>query len=299
MEQPLVSILIPVTGNTTYLELALTSVLLQTYTNIEIIIMDPTPTNQIQMLLEKEFLPYSDKILYMKDNNYMSRLEMLNELLRISKGSYINFLMEKDLFYPTKIEKMMDYFSKDATNSIKLITSNVEFIDMHGNLLKNNEYAENKREIDLLLNSTISSNLILKHLSSIWGLSTPLFRKKDLIQPFGFFSDHQFIKEIELASWLSLVSQGSCMLIAEELTFERKNIGYKINMELITDWINLIKLTQQNSCSIIQSTKWILIKKISKWIEYLLMNKQGILTLSEREKIYSYKEYLYVLQTNN
>ncbi|MGG0044194.1 glycosyltransferase family 2 protein [Bacillus tropicus] len=53
MNRPLVSILITVTGNSTYLELALTSVLLQTYTNIEIIIRDSTPTDQIQVLLEK------------------------------------------------------------------------------------------------------------------------------------------------------------------------------------------------------------------------------------------------------
>ncbi|HDR4949055.1 TPA: glycosyltransferase [Bacillus cereus] len=294
MKQPLVSILIPVTGNASYLELSLTSVLLQTYSNIEIIIRDPTPTDQIQIFLEKEFLPYSNKITYIKSTNYMNRLEVLQELLGLSKGSYINFLLEGDLFYPTKIEEMMNYFMKDLTNSIKLITSNIAYIDIHGNQI---DKIDEIQKTDAQWNNILSSNLILKHPNSGWGLSTPLFRKKDLIQPFGCFAGHQFIKEIGVASWLTLVSKGSCRLIAEELTFERKNIDYKINMDLITDWINLLRIIQPHNFGITQTTKSKVIKKISGWIDYLLSNKHNMLTLIEREKIHEYKEYLYKLQT--
>lgn len=300
MDKPLVSILIPVTGNSTYLELALTSALLQTYTNIEIIIRDSLPTNNLQILLEKEFLPYSPTIIYIKDNRYMSRLETLQELLNLSSGTYVNFLMEKDLFYPSKIEKMMNYFSKDTTNSVKLVTSCTASIDMHGNLIDYDDNIE-KNNSDMEWDSTVSSNLILKHTNYIGGISTPLFRKQDLLQPFGFFAGHQFIREIEMATWLNLLSQGSLVCISENLIFERKNIdkqNNKIDVDLITDWINIIKLAEQNSYLVSKTTKVQIIKKIWQWINYLLINKQNILKTIEREKISNYNDYLYELQIN-
>lgn len=295
MEQPLVSILIPVIGNATYLELALTSALLQTYTNIEIIIRDPTPTDKIQILLEKEFLPYSNKINYIKDTRYMSRLEILNELLRLSNGTYASFLMEKDLFYPTKIETMMNYFLKDITNSLKLITSNKKIINMHGNLIEDVNGIDNIVRTNLNWESTISSNLILKQPNYIGGLSTPLFRKKDLILPFGSYAGHQFIKEIELASWLTLVSQGSLVVIAEELIFERQNFGGKIKMDLVIDWINFIKLIKKQGCIITKSTEYGIIKKILGWIDYLLINCKNSYSKIEQEQLHEYKNYLQFL----
>ncbi|MBJ8113118.1 glycosyltransferase family 2 protein [Bacillus cereus group sp. N6] len=300
MGKPLVSVLIPAVGNYIYLELALTSVLLQTYTNIEIIIRDPSPTDNIQILLEKDFLPYSNKITYIRDNKYMSKLNILQELLRVSNGTYINFLMEDDLFYPTKIEKMMDYFLKDVKNPVKLVTSYTDSIDMHGDLITPRNGIGEVYKTDMQWDSIVSSNFILKNKDYVGGLSVPLFRKQDLIQPFGYFAGHQFIKETAMASWLTLVTQGSLVLIAEELTFERKNLNhqkYKIEVDLITDWINVIKLTKQNSFIINKDTENYLIQKILGWINHLLLRKQNILTMIERETIQEYKEYLYVLQT--
>ncbi|PHG57686.1 glycosyltransferase [Bacillus toyonensis] len=299
MEKPLVSVLIPAIGNYINLELALTSVLLQTYTNIEIIIRDPSPTDTIQNLLEKDFLPYSTKITYIRDSKCMSKLNILQELLRISNGTYINFLMEDDLFYPTKIERMMDYFLKDATNSIKLVTSYTDSIDIHGDLIAPRTDIKKKYEMDMQWDTITSSNFILQNNDYVGGLSVPLFRKQDLILPIGYFSGHPFLKEIAMASWLTLISQGSLVLIGEELIFERKNQDpqkAKIELDLVTDWINLIKLTNQNGTIINRDTEKGLIQKILGWINHLFLKKQSMLTMIERETIQSYREYLYRLQ---
>ncbi|UIJ69710.1 glycosyltransferase (plasmid) [Bacillus cereus] len=300
MEKPLVSVLIPSMGNYINLEVALTSVLLQTYTNIEIIIRDPSSTDTIQILLEKDFLPYSDKITYIRDNKYMSKLNILQELLRISNGTYINFLMEDDWFYPTKIEKMMDCFLTDGTNSVKLVTSYTDFIDIHGDIINLHNGIEKKYEIDMQWDSIMGSNFLLKNKDYIGGLSVPLFRKQDLIQPIGCFSGHQFTKEIAMASWLTLIKQGSFVLVAEKLISERKNQNHQniqVEVDLITDWIHIVTLTKQNGGIITKVTEKLLIQKILGWIDYLLLKKTNVLTVIERETIQNYKEYLYRLQT--
>lgn len=292
MNQPLVSILIPVEGNDTYLELALTSVLLQTYTNIEIIIRDPTPTDKIKRLLEKEFLPYSKRIIYIKDNRYMPPSEIFQELLSTANGTYINFLMEKDLFYPTKIEKMINYFFNDETGSIKLVTSNIEHIDRYGNSINamNSIYKK-----DMQWDSDIGSNLVLKNQKHIGGVSAPLFRRKDLDQSFGYFAGHRFIKEIELASWLNLISKGIVVLMAEELLFERENLNVrndKVELDVIADWVNFIKASRQNACVLFKTTENYIINKILRWIEHLIATKGKFLTMEEMEEIQTYKEFL-------
>lgn len=59
IKSPLVSIVVP-TYKPRYFEAALQSALLQTYQNIEILISDDCPTQDIQDILSR-YLPYSPK----------------------------------------------------------------------------------------------------------------------------------------------------------------------------------------------------------------------------------------------
>ncbi|MEK4503495.1 glycosyltransferase [Bacillus sp. FSL R12-0069] len=295
MEQPLVSVLIPVTGNRMYLELALTSVLLQTYTNLEIIIRDPTPTDQIQIWIEKEFLPYSNKIKYIREPIYLSKVNILQKLIGLSSGEYINIMMEKDILYPTKIERMMDHFLTDNKKGIQLVTSNVAYVDMHGDKKENTSKMYHQ---DIYWDKVVIYNHLLKYSNYIGGISAPLFRKHGLVQEFGVFENQLFTTEIELASWLTLASQGSFVFLEEELTFERrkiKDIPNKITFNRILDWVHLLTGVKQKNYVITKGTINYIIKKIIKWIDYLLNNKQNALTLQDRDKLQAHKEYIYSL----
>lgn len=302
MEKPLVSVLMPVTGNPTYLELSLTSVLLQTYTNIEIIIRDSSPTDEIQILLEKNFLPYSSKIRYLREPGFSPNLQVLQNMVQYANGTYINFIMEKDLFYPTKIERMMNYFIEDLAEDIKLITAYSKKIDIHGNLSDNFNNNELVYKNDLMLDSITSGDLVLKGNNFIGSLSAPLFRKKDLTQPFGCFAQHFFLREIEMASWLTLLSQGSFVLIADDLIFERittNSEDKRVDIPLIVDWVNFIRLGLQQGFLTTLTAKNATIKRVLAWIDQLLEDKQNVLTLEERNEISEYKVYLGVLQEAN
>ncbi|WP_179876788.1 glycosyltransferase family 2 protein [Bacillus wiedmannii] len=301
MTEPLVSILIPATGNSTYLELALTSALLQTYTNIEIIIRDSSPTDEIQLMLEKDFIPYLPRIKYIKNFQYATKSQILQQMIGHANGVYINFLLEKDLFYPTKIEKMIGYFISDVGESIKLVTSCSEKIDVRGNLIDNPLDKEPIHQNDVQLDGFLSGGLILKNKDYIGGLSAPLFRKKDLIQPFGYFATHLFKKELELASWLTLLSQGSLVSITDQLIFERSgttSVTEIIDIPLIADWIQFIILGQQYGFLHSETAKTKVVNRVLLWIDVLLFNKQYIFTLEERHEILGYKNFLNELKMN-
>ncbi|MED1507592.1 MULTISPECIES: glycosyltransferase family A protein [Bacillus] len=218
---PLVSILIPVTEKTAYLKTALISALFQTYDNVEIIVRDNTSTNEIQTMIEKEFLLHYNKIIYIKNDNQMTTLQLLQSLIEDSKGQYINFLLEKDSFYPTKVEKMMEYFLSDLLNTIQLVTSSQLQIDKNEQLIQNssvNKYFLN----DIKVSGVECGNAILQRQNWIGGLSAPLLKKEGLSEPFGYLKDQPFSLEYTIATWLSVLTKGSVIYISDELSFERE-----------------------------------------------------------------------------
>jgi len=215
---PLVSILIPVIENSVYLKTTLISVLFQTYDNVEIIVRDNTLTNEIQTMLEKEFLPYYNKIIYTKNDREMTDLQLLQSLIEDSKGPYINFLLEKDSFYPTKIERMMEYFFSDALNETQLVTSSQLQIDENGQFTQNSSMKKFFLN-DIKLNGVECGNAILQGQNWIGGLTAPLLKKEGLNEAFGYIKDQSFSFEYTIAMWLSVLMRGEVVYIADELSF--------------------------------------------------------------------------------
>lgn len=291
--KPLVSILMPVFGNVMYFELALKSALLQTYSNFEIIIRDNSPTNEIQLLMKKEFLPYSKRITYIKNFAPMSIPNALQQLFDDANGEYINFLMEDDLFYPTKIEKMMDYFLQDTTKEIKLITSYRRPIHTSGDVIPDLIFTKKLYKTDTILDGITGGDSMMVTTNWIGEPTTVLFRKKDLIEPFGCFLGRHYESAIDIASWLTLLSQGKVVYIAEELSYVRiypNRNAWKTQIAIVNDWMHMIfhspskgfltevNLLQKNIDNLLQYIHNILFVEQSEFIteeqDYLLLCKK-------------------------
>ncbi|MBJ8113113.1 glycosyltransferase [Bacillus cereus group sp. N6] len=243
---PLVSILIPVTQNSVYLKATLTSALFQTYDNTEIIIRDNTLTNEIRVMVEKEFLPYYSKINYVKNDAPMTTLHLLQQLIEDSKGKYTNFLLEKDLFYPQKIEKMMRYFLSDSLNTIQLVTSSQLQIDEKGQPIQN--LNTNKLYLtDTKLSEIECRNAILQKQNWIGELTVPLFKKDQLNEPFGYFRGMPFFHEYVTAAWLTILSKGDIIYIADDLSFKRNLQETSIrNTNQKNEWDQLVLFANQS-----------------------------------------------------
>lgn len=288
--RPLVSILIPVFEKTLYFELALKSALLQTYSNFEIIIRDHSLTNDIQLLMEKEFLPYSRKIIYIKKTVPMSRPNVLQCLSKDANGEYINYLMEDDLFYPTKIEKMMNYFLSNTDKDIKLVTSHRRPIDESGNTISDLIYTKKLFKNDTILDGISGGNSMMVVTNWIGEPTTVLFRKKDLIEPFGCFLGRQYESAIDMASWLTLLAQGKLVYIADELSYVRiypNRDAWKTKMATVEDWMHMIFHSQIKG---FLTDVGFLQKNINNLLRYI----QSILSVEHSQL--TIEEYSYLLQ---
>lgn len=108
---PLISIIIPCYNVAAYVEKAIQSILQQTYTNLEILIIDDASTDNT---LEKinSFKNERIQVITFKENT--QKIGAVNEVLKKVKGDYIAFQDSDDWSEPTRIQEQLNEFLKDT-----------------------------------------------------------------------------------------------------------------------------------------------------------------------------------------
>lgn len=220
---PLVSVLIPTYNRPHYFELALQSVLQQTYKNIEIIVCDDSTNDETFKLIQPYLINYTH-IRYYKNEVNLGQFENDIQCMELAKGEYVNFLMDDDLFHPTKIEKMMKYFMEDKEQSITLVTSHRQLIDTEGNYSGELQATARIFEKDTIMDGIEAGEMMLGNVLNFIGEpTTALFRKNNLEEPFGCFGGREYICNVDMASWGDLLAKGKLVYIAETLSYYRKH----------------------------------------------------------------------------
>lgn len=173
-KKPLVSVVIPVYNGSDFLGQAIDSALAQTYTNVEVLVINDGSTDG--GLTKKIAGFYGDKIRYIeKENGGISTA--LNLGIREMKGDYFSWLSHDDLFIATKIEKQIAFLQKESNK--QLIYSDYIFIDKAGNRL------QEKKDIE----SRAGKNFIYQLLSyfPINGITTLIH--KSILKEVGYFNE--------------------------------------------------------------------------------------------------------------
>ncbi|MEK4677439.1 glycosyltransferase family 2 protein [Bacillus sp. FSL K6-2944] len=241
---PLVSIIIPTYNRLNYFQQALKSALAQTYRNIEIVVVDDSTNYETYNLIQHYLVKYPYIRYYRNKTNIGGALNFIRGF-EYSNGEYVNFLMDDDIFHPEKIETMIAYFLNDTNNEISLVTSYRPFIDENGNNIPDNIYNQKRFNEITLVNGIKAASSIISEFNWIGEPTTPLFRKKDLLEPFGVFSGRLYRSGVDIAAWLHLLSKGNLVYIPlplSNLRIHSNNISKDKNMLLyaVQDLIHLL-----------------------------------------------------------
>lgn len=124
----LVSIIITSFNYARFLPLAIESALNQTYTNIEIIVVDDGSTDHSRQIIES----YGDKIISIFKRNG-GQGSAFNTGFAASNGEVVSFLDADDLFQQEKVAKIMATWQEDPSSSV--IYHQLQGIDVAGNVL--------------------------------------------------------------------------------------------------------------------------------------------------------------------
>ena len=105
--QPLVSVIIPCFNREDYIRETVDSVLNQTYSNIELVVVDDGSADSSFSILES----YGDRIKLLHHSGHQNKGQAaaINVGLRVVAGEFVAILDSDDLFMKEKIEKQVDY----------------------------------------------------------------------------------------------------------------------------------------------------------------------------------------------
>ncbi len=109
---PTVSVLTPVYNtNHEHLRQCIESILNQTYTDFEFIILNDSPENTE---LEKLILSYRDKrIRYIKNDTNIGISQSRNKLIELARGKYIAIFDHDDIAHKTRLEKQVKFLDEN------------------------------------------------------------------------------------------------------------------------------------------------------------------------------------------
>jgi glycosyltransferase involved in cell wall biosynthesis len=135
MEIPLVSVVCLCYNQESFVETAIRSVLNQSYSNIQLIVVDDASTDNSVNVIKSVITAHpSIQFLFLKEN--LGNCKAFNRGLTLAKGSFIIDLAADDLLFPNRIEKGVQVLLEKGEN-YGVHFSDAEVIDEHGTHLYN------------------------------------------------------------------------------------------------------------------------------------------------------------------
>jgi glycosyltransferase involved in cell wall biosynthesis len=181
MRHPLISIIIPSFNSAPYIERLITSLLSQTYTNWEAIIVDNNSTDNTVELLNN-FFDSRIKIYSIHNEGIIAKSR--NLAIRNSNGTWVAFLDSDDWWTPDKLKECVKF----------IITEKFDLIYHDLFLVKNpNQNTFKKLANSRKLKSPVFDDLLL---NGNGILNSSVIVRKDLLQKIDLLSC-----EVEKASW--------------------------------------------------------------------------------------------------
>lgn len=202
---PRISVIIPTYNRQELVVAALQSVLAQTITGFEIIIVDDGSTDQTEQRLQ----PYLDRIRYVKQAN-QGVAAARNTGIRHAQGELLCFLDSDDLWLPTKLEKQLDWAS--AHPEYALIATEIQGIDAAGR-----PTGARKTDMYQIQNGLVAEKLLFGN----WiQTSTVMVRRAALERAGGFDEDvGQFGEDWLL--WMRIAAESPIYFLPEPLAAYR------------------------------------------------------------------------------
>jgi len=200
MKSPLVSVLIPTYNRATLIEEALTSVLTQTYSNLEILIHDNHSEDDTLRRLSKYRHDPRVKVYHAPHNRGM--IGAWNYLLKKSRGKYIKYLASDDLIDSSCVER--EVAELEANPQVVLATCQRKFVNLATGKSKLLGFAKKSGVFNGL---DYASELLTTLRENRIGEPTAVIFRRRLVSQVGLF-DPQFSQYADFEYWLRLLAYG-------------------------------------------------------------------------------------------
>ena len=237
MPLPLVSICIPTYLGAEFISETISSVISQSYKNLELIIVDDKSPDNTREVISKIDDP---RIKYYRNSKNLGPEANWNRCLEKAKGKYYKLLPHDDLLFNDSIRKQVEVLEDDVNKNIALVFGARQIINSSGNKLflrrplgkKNKKIVSNK-----LVNKCVRAG------GNIIGEPGNGLIRSELINKVGKY-DAKYPYMIDLNYWFRVLQYGDAYYLADHLSkFRISNNSWsaKIGVAQSNDFYGCIK----------------------------------------------------------
>lgn len=196
-----ISVILPVYNAEEYLVDSIESILSQSFTNFELIIINDGSTDSSEQIIADYMLADARIICISRENKGL--VTSLNEGLSIASGGLIARMDADDIALPKRLQKQYEFLQENQ--DVLCVGSSVVAIDQDGDELIELNVPTQYEKIESLL---LSGHCPIEH-------PTVMFRKAEVIEVGAYRVEYETAEDYDL--WLRLSEQGSLMNISEPL----------------------------------------------------------------------------------
>ncbi len=212
--EPVISVVMPVYNAEKYIKASVDSILSQTFTDFEFIIIDDGSTDDSLKILQR--YEKKDKRVHLISRQNKGLIKTLNQGVALSKGRYVARMDADDVNLPLRFEKQVAYL--DEHINCVAVGAWSHLIDSEGDLIKPMGHWCSHAEIDGA------------HIKGIGGAivhPSAMIRREQMLKVNAYSESYPNAEDLDL--WLRLAEIGELANIPEYLFLYRQHlesIGY-------------------------------------------------------------------------
>lgn len=220
---PKVSVLIPTYNCASYLDEAIQSVLSQTYSNYELVILDNASKDGTAELVQKYV--GDERVRYYKNDHTISLVDNWNKCLEYVRGEYVKYLCADDKFHPQMLEKFVA--AMDEYPTVSLVAAYKRY------------FGSENRDIIMPFKGLVPGQEIINYtlgLHDFLGDPTVVMFRSANLKLGGFTNKILWLTDWEM--WIRHLNVGDAYIIPEVLTYIRKHEGQATKSVIMRNFID-------------------------------------------------------------
>ena len=215
---PLVSVCIPTYRGEAHLGAAIDSVLTQTFTDFELVIINDNSPDNTDAIVAAHRDP---RVLYIRNPTNLGPEGNWNRCLVESRGRYIKLFPQDDLLFPQCLEKQVRVLEEDEQQRLALVFCARKIVDARGHVITIRGYPRGKSGI---IHRKRLIRRCLQYGTNLVGEPGSVLFRRELAQKVGHF-DGSISYIIDLDYWFRLLLKGDAYYLSEPLSAFRVSPG--------------------------------------------------------------------------
>ena len=209
MSKPQITVALPVYNGQEFLAQAIDSVLKQTFTDFELLILDNCSTDGTLKIAESFRDP---RIRIVSNEKNIGMIGNWNKAVEMALGDYLKILSHDDLLEPTCLAEQFKGFQKATRKNIGIVTNKRQIINESGKVVMPGLGLFGPTR---LISGRAVARKVVRAGRNIIGEPSVVLLRTSMLKTLGGFEEPQFTPDIKM--WLKILRDSDLLFINENL----------------------------------------------------------------------------------